>query len=88
MKREAAAPPPPPSAPPAATASLADLRNAAEAAWALHERLRIEETALLEKAKRFSQACERRGTPKPPPRARGSSSIHTDAGCQPGWQPR
>ena len=81
MKRQAAAPPPPPSAPPAATASLADLRNAAEAAWALHERLGIEETTLLEKAKRFSQARERRGTPKPPPprtRQLFLSSIHTD----------
>ena len=77
VKREPA-PTAPAALPSAATTSLTDLRNAAEAAWALHERLGTEEDALLEKVKRFSQARERRGTPKPPPRARGSSSIHAD----------
>ena len=86
VKREPA-PTAPAALPSAATTSLTDLRNAAEAAWALHERLGTEEDALLEKVKRFSQARERRGTPKPPPvHAAALPSTLTD--CQPTGQPR
>ena len=87
IKQEPAAAVPPPLQPPAPP-RLVDLRHAAEAAWELHETLGAAETELLEKAKRFNQALERRGLPKPPPRARGSSSIHAAELTKAEWDER
>ena len=79
VKREAAAPPPAPTAPAAPLPpSLEDLFDAAEAAWNRAQQLRSECTQGYEKAERFKQALERRGPPKPPPKARGGASMFAE----------
>ena len=73
--------------------TLVGLRGAADAAWALHEQLGAEQTALYEKVQRFNKALERRGHPRhPPPGARqllspdGSRADRGGAGGTEGLQ--